>query len=145
MNYLSINLKIKNKYVNFINSDNTISKSSVGTPTKKSGKKGVQSKNVINLTGRLIDADDWVNVPEFIPRTIQCEKRSNKRLCPYAERDGICKYPPGECAFIHGNICELCAKPALHPFDEDLRKKHTQVNIHNNNFFFCKFKYMFFD
>lgn len=87
-----------------------------------------KSKNLINLTGRLINVDDWVKVPEFVPRKpTVVEKKSSKKLCPYAERDGLCKYPPGECTYLHGNICELCAKPALHPDDEELRKKHTQV------------------
>lgn len=77
----------------------------------------------------MINADDWANVPEFIPRSNPVEKKTNKKLCPYAERDGLCKYPPGECTYLHGDLCDLCAKPALHPYDEELRKKHTQVDI----------------
>lgn len=79
--------------------------------------------------------EEWVKAPEFVPRCFSAPKEENndhrmhKRLCPYAERDGICKYPVGECHYLHGDLCELCARPALHPFNEELRKKHTQVNI----------------
>lgn len=86
--------------------------------------------------------DDWVKVPEFIPRNTQNmesipaftslslgEEKSKKKLCPYAEREGLCKYPPGECTYLHGEVCDFCTKPALHPYNEELRKKHTQVCI----------------
>ena len=46
-------------------------------------------------------------------------------LCPYAEASGICKKP--NCSYLHGDICELCGCAALHPMNEDSRKKHTNV------------------
>ncbi|XP_017782292.1 PREDICTED: probable E3 ubiquitin-protein ligase makorin-1 isoform X2 [Nicrophorus vespilloides] len=71
-----------------------------------------------------------IDAPEFIPRTrFNITNNSKKRLCPYAERDGLCKYPPGECTYLHGDMCDLCTRPALHPYNEDLRKKHTQECI----------------
>lgn len=49
-------------------------------------------------------------------------------LCPYAEASGICRNI--NCTYLHGDICELCSRAALHPFNEELRKKHTNVNIY---------------
>lgn len=46
-------------------------------------------------------------------------------LCPYAEATGICKN--SNCTYLHGDICELCGRAALHPHSEELRKKHTNV------------------
>lgn len=46
-------------------------------------------------------------------------------LCPYAEATGICRN--SNCTYLHGEICELCSRAALHPHNEELRKKHTNV------------------
>ena len=48
-------------------------------------------------------------------------------LCPYAQAMGICK--KRDCTYLHGNICELCNRAALHPHNEELRKKHTNACI----------------
>ncbi|KRT86401.1 zinc finger protein [Oryctes borbonicus] len=99
-----------------------------------------KSKNLQNLSSK-INFEDWVNAPEFIPRSCQSysntlynsfsnmnlnQDKSKRKLCPYAERDGICKYPIGECSYLHGDICDLCGRSALHPFNEEQRKQHTQ-------------------
>lgn len=95
------------------------------------------------MGGRLITDEDWVKAPEFVPRcqpsdelstslsqmSVGNDQRMHKRLCPYAERDGICKYPEDECHYLHGDMCDFCVRPALHPFNEEQRKKHTQVNF----------------
>lgn len=96
------------------------------------------------ITSGAFKSEEWVKAPEFIPKSIAKPKsyaevlnpfmkegddeNGKKKLCPYAEGDGFCKYPPGECAYIHGDLCDLCGRAALHPHNEDLRKKHTQVN-----------------
>jgi hypothetical protein len=51
-------------------------------------------------------------------------------LCPYAEKDGICEaLETGRyCPYIHGNLCDLCEMPALHPADEKQREQHRLVN-----------------
>lgn len=49
-------------------------------------------------------------------------------LCPYAVH-GNCPFG-GECAYVHGNICEFCGKATLVPSDELQNKKHTEVCIH---------------
>ena len=48
-------------------------------------------------------------------------------LCPYAEATGCCKKI--NCPYLHGDICDMCSKPVLHPFNEELRKKHNNVRI----------------
>ena len=94
----------------------------------------------------------WVNAPEFVPKYSIVAKplsyaaavnpngavannNSTKQLCPYANKDGFCKYPPGECSYLHGEICDLCGNAALHPVDEELRKKHRQdcIKQHEKN------------
>ncbi|KYB29595.1 putative E3 ubiquitin-protein ligase makorin-1-like Protein [Tribolium castaneum] len=93
----------------------------------------------------------WVNAPEFVPKSIATKplsyaaavnptgavgnNNSTKQLCPYANKDGFCKYPPGECSYLHGEICDLCGNAALHPYDEELRKKHRQdcIKQHEKN------------
>jgi E3 ubiquitin-protein ligase makorin len=47
-------------------------------------------------------------------------------LCPYAEKDGICEaLETGRyCPYIHGDLCDLCELPALHPFNEKQREQH---------------------
>ncbi|XP_011880074.1 PREDICTED: probable E3 ubiquitin-protein ligase makorin-1 isoform X3 [Vollenhovia emeryi] len=48
-------------------------------------------------------------------------------LCPYAEATGICRNT--NCTYLHGDICELCSRAALHPHNEELRKKHTNACV----------------
>lgn len=55
----------------------------------------------------------------------QASSPSLEPLCPYAEATGICR--KRNCTYLHGDICELCNRAALHPNNEELRKKHTNV------------------
>ncbi|XP_024875541.1 probable E3 ubiquitin-protein ligase makorin-1 isoform X2 [Temnothorax curvispinosus] len=48
-------------------------------------------------------------------------------LCPYAEATGICRN--SNCTYLHGDICELCSRAALHPHNEELRKKHINACV----------------
>lgn len=91
----------------------------------------------------------WVNAPEFVPKSSGKHLSyaaavnpvggdgltTTKPLCPYAKKDGFCKYPLGECSYLHGEICDLCGTAALHPYDEELRKKHRQdcIKQHEKN------------
>lgn len=88
---------------------------------------------------------DWVNAPEFVPSSqaasksyasvvnpngIQTVPKEELKMCPYMDVNGICNnYTEGECPYAHGQMCELCGLPALHPYNEEKRKKHTQVYI----------------
>ena len=51
--------------------------------------------------------------------------QSNSELCPYY-LVGECRYAE-ECAYIHGEFCELCSHHCLHPSDEAQRQQHIQV------------------
>ncbi|CAL7937193.1 unnamed protein product [Xylocopa violacea] len=57
----------------------------------------------------------------------QASSPSLELLCPYAEATGICK--KRNCTYLHGDICELCNCAALHPHNEELRKKHTNACV----------------
>lgn len=83
---------------------------------------------------------NWVNAPEFVPRTTKSYAdtlKSNSNciveedpipvveLCTYY-MDGECPFGP-ECPYIHGELCEICQKSCLHPFDENQRRIHTEL------------------
>lgn len=53
--------------------------------------------------------------------------RSTSELCPYYLM-GLCRYGE-ECTYIHGELCELCGQPCLHPTDEAQRLKHNEVSV----------------
>ncbi|XP_064483452.1 probable E3 ubiquitin-protein ligase makorin-1 isoform X2 [Ornithodoros turicata] len=45
-------------------------------------------------------------------------------LCPYESASGC---PFGDkCTYLHGEMCDLCQKPCLHPTSEAQRKKHRE-------------------
>lgn len=84
----------------------------------------------------------WVNAPEFVPRIFQTltekpksyaeavipsEQRTEppKRLCPFMSKDGVCRNMM-DCNYLHGEVCDMCERSVLHPYDEELRKKHRQ-------------------
>lgn len=50
-------------------------------------------------------------------------------LCPYAEKEGICEaLETGRyCPYVHGELCDLCEMPALHPTNEKQREQHRTV------------------
>jgi len=54
-------------------------------------------------------------------------------LCPYAEKDGFCEaLETGRyCPYIHGDLCDLCEMPVLHPSNEKQREQHRLVRILN--------------
>ena len=80
----------------------------------------------------------------FVPsNTIQQPSPSHpafllQSLCPYAEKDGICEaLETGRyCPYIHGDLCDLCEMPALHPTNEKQREQHRLVNRMNICHFF---------
>ncbi|XP_012265881.2 probable E3 ubiquitin-protein ligase makorin-1 isoform X2 [Athalia rosae] len=102
--------------------------------------------------------EEWVKAPEFVPSSIpiassstseagntaattstpisyaralnplaQSSNPASEPICPYAEATGICKQT--NCAYLHGDICELCGRAALHPHNEENRKKHTNACV----------------
>ena len=52
-------------------------------------------------------------------------KDLRKQLCPYAAV-GECRYGIN-CAYLHGDVCDMCGLQVLHPTDSSQRSEHTKV------------------
>lgn len=50
-------------------------------------------------------------------------------ICPFAAKTGTCEtIESGNfCPYIHGELCDLCEMPVLHPYDEQQREQHRAV------------------
>ncbi|KAK7898731.1 hypothetical protein WMY93_019584 [Mugilogobius chulae] len=92
-------------------------------------------------------APDWVNAAEFVPGQPYCgrdsgktetvplieevdseERRTQRKtLCPYAAV-GECRYGLN-CAYLHGDVCDMCGLQVLHPTDSSQRSEHTKACI----------------
>ncbi|XP_033879838.2 E3 ubiquitin-protein ligase makorin-2-like [Acipenser ruthenus] len=48
-----------------------------------------------------------------------------QQLCPYAAA-GQCHFG-SSCAYLHGEVCEICTLQVLHPFDLEQRKAHEKM------------------
>ncbi|KAM9468269.1 putative E3 ubiquitin-protein ligase makorin-1 isoform 2-T2 [Clarias gariepinus] len=93
---------------------------------------------------------DWVNAAEFVPGQPYCgrdpvnadgpgpliedeykkeqtNKELKKQLCPYAAV-GECRYGLN-CAYLHGDVCDMCGLQALHPSDTAQRSQHIRACI----------------
>ncbi|KAI4803184.1 hypothetical protein KUCAC02_006740 [Chaenocephalus aceratus] len=97
-------------------------------------------------------AQDWVNAAEFVPGQPYCgraepvkgetsvplieeldreasqdNKALRKQLCPYAAV-GECRYGIN-CAYLHGDVCDMCGLQVLHPTDNGQRSDHIKACI----------------
>uniref|UniRef100_A0A671TNB4 RING-type E3 ubiquitin transferase n=1 Tax=Sparus aurata TaxID=8175 RepID=A0A671TNB4_SPAAU len=97
-------------------------------------------------------AQDWVNAAEFVPGQPYCgraepvkvensvplieefdsdtsldKQELRKQLCPYAAV-GECRYGIN-CAYLHGDVCDMCGLQVLHPSDNTQRSEHTKACI----------------
>ncbi|CAN8025879.1 unnamed protein product [Ixodes persulcatus] len=100
-------------------------------------------------TCKALRSSSWADAPEFVPKSgaskpvrsyaaiVRPEGSSQKAssrdlsketalpLCPYEVASDGC--PLGErCSYLHGELCDLCEKPCLHPFNEAQRKQHRE-------------------
>lgn len=57
----------------------------------------------------------------------QTNKELKKQLCPYAAV-GECRYGLN-CAYLHGDVCDMCGLQALHPSDTAQRSQHIRVRV----------------
>lgn len=57
----------------------------------------------------------------------QTNKELKKQLCPYAAV-GECRYGLN-CAYLHGDVCDMCGLQALHPSDTAQRSQHIRVSV----------------
>nr|XP_023027142.1 probable E3 ubiquitin-protein ligase makorin-1 isoform X2 [Leptinotarsa decemlineata] len=83
--------------------------------------------------------ESWVNAPEFVPKNFirprsyaealnpvaVAETNADRKLCPYVNKDGICRNLT-DCTFLHGDMCDMCERLILHPYNEEQRKRHRQ-------------------
>ncbi|KAG7454448.1 hypothetical protein MATL_G00259890 [Megalops atlanticus] len=120
-----------------------------GTPdTKPSGPSGVADTQE---QPHSFGARDWVNAAEFVPGQPYCgradpvpvegpglvieeeyekeqaDKELKKQLCPYAAV-GECRYGLN-CAYLHGDVCDMCGLQVLHPSDSAQRSQHIKACI----------------
>ncbi|XP_061570698.1 probable E3 ubiquitin-protein ligase makorin-1 [Cololabis saira] len=97
-------------------------------------------------------SQDWVNAAEFVPGQPYCGRAEpakaetsgplieeldsdaagdgkdlRKQLCPYAA-SGECRYGIN-CAYLHGDVCDMCGLQVLHPTDNSQRSEHTKACI----------------
>ncbi|XP_055769972.1 probable E3 ubiquitin-protein ligase makorin-1 isoform X2 [Salvelinus fontinalis] len=98
-------------------------------------------------------AGDWVMAAEFVPgQPYYCgrdpvksegmrmgplleqekdpavdNKELRKTLCPYAAM-GECRYGLN-CAYLHGDVCDMCGLQVLHPSNDAQRSEHTKACI----------------
>jgi len=101
-------------------------------------------------TTRIESMPGWADAPEFIPRghlesakktyaqavgpsdsesisySIQ-EYQELDELCPYAMA-GMCPFIE-QCAYLHGDLCDLCCRYCLHPTDQLQRRRHNEECI----------------
>ncbi|XP_061021910.1 E3 ubiquitin-protein ligase makorin-1 isoform X4 [Dama dama] len=126
--------------------------SSVG-PTVDMNMGEAESRNSNFATTVGAGSEDWVNAIEFVPGQPYCGRtapssaeaplqgsvtkedaekeqsavETKKQLCPYAAV-GECRY--GEnCAYLHGDACDMCGLQVLHPVDAAQRSQHIKSCI----------------
>ncbi|KAL7031794.1 hypothetical protein ACKWTF_007136 [Chironomus riparius] len=46
------------------------------------------------------------------------------QICPFLMKSGICRYET--CSYAHGEMCEMCGKFCLDPYNVEQRKKHEK-------------------
>ncbi|XP_015245519.1 PREDICTED: E3 ubiquitin-protein ligase makorin-1 [Cyprinodon variegatus] len=121
-------------------------------PASASGPQAHPSDPEASSVSPASGAQDWVMAAEFVPGQPYCgraepvkvesstplieELDSNagpdgkdlrKQLCPYAAV-GECRYGVN-CAYLHGDVCDMCGLQALHPSDSAQRSEHTKACI----------------
>ncbi|MGH0120567.1 UNVERIFIED_CONTAM: hypothetical protein FKN15_009354 [Acipenser sinensis] len=100
-----------------------------------------------------LSSGDWVSAAEFVPGQLYCgrgaplcaqsspgllieeeydkqqlaDKELKKQLCPYAAL-GECRYGLN-CAYLHGDVCDMCGLQVLHPSDTTQRSQHIKACI----------------
>ncbi|XP_068163666.1 probable E3 ubiquitin-protein ligase makorin-1 [Antennarius striatus] len=95
-------------------------------------------------------AQDWVNAAEFVPGQPYCGRAEPMKMessAPLTEecdagaapknrelRKQVCFYAAvGECRngincpYLHGEVCDMCGHPVLHPTDISQRSEHTKA------------------
>ncbi|GAB6020202.1 putative E3 ubiquitin-protein ligase makorin-2 [Chamberlinius hualienensis] len=136
--------------------NSTLSNNSTSFNTRDIGNKTILRKanrTDNSATRHIQDPLLCADAPEFVPESVNlksyaevtadsedkenCEQPSDLKesdlLCPFAMM-GECRYGD-QCAYIHGDICDMCTQACLHPTDVDQRKQHKQecTNAHERD------------
>lgn len=81
---------------------------------------------------------NWVDAPEFVPKTTRSYADTLKTNCVVQEEEMVlpamelCSYfmdgecPYYECPYLHGEVCDICQKACINPYDENQRKLHIE-------------------
>uniref|UniRef100_A0A6I8NG06 E3 ubiquitin-protein ligase makorin-2 n=1 Tax=Ornithorhynchus anatinus TaxID=9258 RepID=A0A6I8NG06_ORNAN len=56
---------------------------------------------------------------------VEAGNPDGQQLCPYAMAGG-CRFGD-TCGYLHGEVCEICGLPALHPLDAEQRRTHEKM------------------
>lgn len=84
--------------------------------------------NVFPCTAEPVDPESSAPLLETLDgKASQGDKELKKQLCPYAAV-GECRYGVN-CAYLHGDVCDMCGLQVLHPTDNAQRSAHTKVSL----------------
>lgn len=87
------------------------------------------STNGTSMSGTSTSTSMPISYAQAVNPSGQASNPALEPLCPYAEASGLCRNI--NCTYLHGDICELCSQAVLHPYNEELRKKHTNVSVYS--------------
>lgn len=96
-------------------------------------------------TCKTVHSSSWADAPEFVPKSVMAarasksyasivkpegstekpSKEASLPLCPYELTSSGCPFG-AKCTYLHGQPCDLCQKPCLHPYNEDQRAQHRE-------------------
>ncbi|CAG9855179.1 unnamed protein product [Phyllotreta striolata] len=134
-NSINSNLDLQNKEIRISNQEiSPCQNENEGTDNKSIAEEGACASPPLTHIN-----DSWVNAPEFVPKSSYrpksyaealspeaiAEKNAKKELCRYVNKDGICRNLT-DCTYLHGEMCDMCERLILHPYDEEQRKRHRQ-------------------
>ncbi|CAF0857297.1 unnamed protein product [Rotaria sordida] len=79
--------------------------------------------NEESINNEKLSCDESISVEE---NDVYSPNFTLQSLCPYAEKDGYCEASETGryCPYIHGDLCDLCEMPVLHPINEKQREQH---------------------
>ncbi|XP_063072919.1 probable E3 ubiquitin-protein ligase makorin-1 isoform X2 [Engraulis encrasicolus] len=126
------------------------------TTTATTSTTHTQDQTDASGSGSSSGAEDWVNAAEFVPGQPYCGRAEpavlegsssvappvlieeefekeradsslKKTLCPYAAM-GECRYGLN-CAYLHGDVCDMCGLQVLHPTDNAQSSMHIKACI----------------
>ena len=96
-----------------------------GRTTQIKGETSDQEEREAAATTSETESRSWAQVVNPVAMAELTVSDAESQLCPFGVV-GECRY--GEnCAYIHGVLCDLCGRAALHPGHERQQKEHMKV------------------